>query len=56
MGTWLELRCEDRIEQTGSDRCWSDDNSGRMQMAMDGQKSILSTVSQLRKDAIKAVG
>ena len=54
MGTWVELRCEERSEQTGSDRCWSDDNSGPMQMASDNQKSIFSTLSVLRKEAIKS--
>ena len=52
MGTWIELRCENSGEGLyGPDRCYSDDNSGPMDMAADNQKSVLATVKNLNNVA-----
>lgn len=54
MSTWLEIRCELRSEPGSSDKCWSDNDSGPMQMASDNQKSILSALRQMHAEAKKA--
>lgn len=55
MATWIELRCENRGTKTadGPDgqRCWSDENTGPMDMANDTRESLLETMRGLEKDA-----
>lgn len=55
MGTWIELRCENRGTKTAEGpegrRCWSDDNSGPMGMAIDNRSSLIETMQQLEEDA-----
>lgn len=56
MGTWIEIRCEDRTEEWAegrpNERCWSNDNAGPMDMAGDTLASVKGTIADLRKDAL----
>ena len=55
MATWIELRCEKRGDgESRDDRCWSDDNSGPMEMAADDQKSVLAVLKELHIEAAKS--
>jgi hypothetical protein len=52
MAIWIELRCEKRgAGSGGEDRCWSDDNSGPMDMAADDQRSVLAVLKDLQAQA-----
>ena len=54
MGTWIEFRCEKRGGRTGyleTERCWSDTNSGPMEMAEDTRASVIETLRLLEKQA-----
>lgn len=58
MGTWIEIRCENRSEPSAEgrgikvgDRCYSHDNSGPMDMASDTRASVAETLRFLNEDA-----
>lgn len=51
MSTWIEMRCEKRGEGSATDRCWSDDNSGPMDMAADDQQSVIAVLKALHEQA-----
>lgn len=55
MAAWLELRCENRgtasADGPPGKRCWSDDNSGPMDMAADTRDSLLETLRGIEQDA-----
>lgn len=55
MGTWIELRCEQRSESSadgdGIKRCWSHDNAGPMEMAGDTRASLIETMRNLEAQA-----
>ena len=55
MATWIEIRCEKRSSGEGwRNRCWSDDNSGPMEMAADSQKSVVEVLKRLHTEAAKS--
>ena len=54
MATWIEIRCEERGSGDFRNRCWSDDNTGPMEMSEDDNTSIMRTVAILRKEAREA--
>jgi len=58
MGTWIEIRCENRSEPSAEgrgikvgDRCYSNDNAGPMDMADDTRASVVETLRFLDADA-----
>jgi len=58
MGTWIEIRCENRSESSAEgrginvgDRCYSHDNAGPMDMANDTRASVAETLRVLDEDA-----
>lgn len=55
MGTWIELRCEDRGETWAEgierERCWSHDNEGPMGEAEDNRAGLLETMRRLEIEA-----
>lgn len=53
MGTWIELRCEDRCDDARKN-CWSDVNAGPMDLADDTLKSAAAVIRSLYADAKKA--
>ena len=61
MGIWMEIRCENRNEPSAnmvppnfSSHCWSRDNSGPMDEALDTQAGVISTLKLLEAEAKKA--
>jgi hypothetical protein len=57
MGTWIEIRCEKRSEESsfvdGISRCWSHDNQGPMGEASDNRESLLEVMRHLEAVARK---
>lgn len=58
MGTWIEIRCENRSNSNSEgrglkvgDRCYSHDNAGPMEMANDTRTSVTETLKSLDEDA-----
>jgi hypothetical protein len=56
MGTWVELRCEERsdeVEGVGNigERCFTADNAGPMGMADDNRADLLELMRSLEQDA-----
>lgn len=58
MGTWIELRCENRAELSAEgrginvgERCYSHDNAGPMEMSGDTKASINETINSLAEEA-----
>lgn len=58
MGTWIEFRCENRSEASADGaswpgkRCWSHDNEGPMDMALDTRASVVETLQGMERHAI----
>lgn len=56
MSTWIEFRCEikgacfDKPSDVG--KCWSNNNVGPMDMALDTRKSVVETIQSMEKDAV----
>jgi hypothetical protein len=55
MGTWIEIRCENRTAATTDsdpgNRCWSHDNAGPMGEASDNRASLIQMVRGLEDEA-----
>lgn len=48
MSIWIEFRCSlQSITEPTGDACWSDSNSGAMDMAQDNMKSVRETIKYL---------
>ena len=61
MGTWIEYRCENRLESSADgpgikvgDRCFSDDNAGPKDLADDTRASVLEVIRELDEEALNS--
>lgn len=52
MSVWMELRCASRgLDIPRTQQCWSDKNTGPMDLAADDRRSVSMVASQLFHEA-----